>query len=337
MKATQERLDFWNDVFNTMKRFTLQDLHRRYKRDFNDDKDISERTIKADFQKLRALHAPLDAKRFGNRDQTLEHDEKCHYFYTHAFVLHTKPEFTSEDAKHIQEVVSILKQFQYLPQLDDLKSVLSKIEQRLNPSDTASGETSYMIAFDQVPKLHGIHHLAYFYNAIVAQKAQFMYYKPFDKPLEQVTIHPYFLKQFRNRWFVYGLNTNANQVFPYALDRIKRVENSLLPFTPNNHIDFKTYFTHLMGITYYLGDVPYQVRLKVRKPRAYYMDTKPWHTSQVIEKEEDTYMIFKFKLVLNKELEAQILEFGKAIEVLEPLSLRQNIYNILKETIGYYQ
>jgi predicted DNA-binding transcriptional regulator YafY len=340
MKPNQERLDFWNDVFNSLKPFTLQDLRRRYKRDFRkgkEAKEISERTMKADFKKLRDLNAPLETKRFENQNETLGRDEKCHYSYTQSFELYPKLEFTSEDAKRIQEIVSILKQFQYLPHLEDLKEVLFKIEQQLNSSNTSSDEISYLIAFEQVPKLRGIHRLRDFYNAIIAKEVQFMYYKPFDKPMEQVTLHPYFLKQFRNRWFIYGLNADAQKVLPYALDRIERVESGKLPFTNNTYIDFKTFFVNRIGITYFDGDELCKIRLKVQKARAYYMLTKPWHPSQILDKETDTYMIFELELVLNKELEAQILEFGKDIEVLEPLSLRQNIYNILNEAISRYQ
>lgn len=337
MKEIQDRLDFWNEQFNTLDRITPNDLLMRFERKFQ--KKISHSTLQGDLKKLRTMIEPqvLHNERFENRNDTLNRNQKSHYFYSETFVPYAKTEFTGEDAKRIQEVVSILNQFQYLPQLNDLKIVLSKIEQQLNPSDASSCEISYIIAFDQVPKLHGIHRLAYLYNAIISKNVQFMYYKPFNKPLEMVTLHPYFLKQFRNRWFVYGLNTDAHKVFPYALDRIQRMEKSPLSFTPNTYIHFETHFTDLIGITHSEGDKPYPVRLKVKKPRAFYMDTKPWHPSQVREKEEDTYIIFQFYLVLNKELEAQILEFGKDVEVLEPLSLRQNIYNILQEAIRYYQ
>jgi predicted DNA-binding transcriptional regulator YafY len=337
MKSNQERLDFWNKQFNSLDEFTPHDLIMRFDRQFK--KKIAQRTLQDDLKKLRKWIAPheLHNKRFDNRNSTLTRSQKSFYFYKEPYL--PKPEFMSEDAKCIQEVLSVLNQFQYLPYWDDLKEVLSKIEQQLNQSDTSSNGIPEIIGFEQVPKVEGSERIPIFIKAIREQQVQFIYYQSFDEPTKEVRLHPYYLKEFNKRWYIYGLNHDDNKVLPYGLDRILSQQPTPIPFIPST-IDFRTYFKNRIGITFYPDDKRYEVcniRLKVSKFRANYIDTKPWHHSQVAEKRTDTHVYYRYELVVNKELEAQILQFGRDIEVLEPLSLREKIHAILQEASDYYK
>jgi predicted DNA-binding transcriptional regulator YafY len=336
MPNISERLLFWDNKFSSRHRFTPRELMDSFRYTFNET--IGLRTLKEDIKELRVKHkAPLRNERFDNRNPTLGTDEKSHYFYDANFTIAPKVmPLTGEDADRIQQAVDVLKQFRHLPHLEDLEKVLFKLEKEAQISPTKR-QNAAIIDFEQVPQLRGFERLERFYRAIESKKAQIVFYKPFDGATEQLLLHPYFLKEYNNRWFVYGLNQDTEKVTPYALDRIEGLLDAPFPFRPNQYIQFDTFFKNRIGITYFEGDEIETVRLKVAQPRAQYITTKPWHESQTIEVDTPQYVVFRFDLVCNKELEAQILSFGKDIEVVEPPQLRAQIQDILTITLNNYK
>ena len=57
-------------------------------------------------------------------------------------------------------------------------------------------------------------------------------------------IHPYYLKQYNNRWYLIGLNDNEyKDITHLGLDRIQSIEQAHTPFIENTFIeDFDEYF-----------------------------------------------------------------------------------------------
>ena len=87
-----------------------------------------------------------------------------------------------------------------------------------------------------------------------------------------------------------------------------------------------------------------QIVLRFKPFRAKYVKSKPWHPSQ--ETLEDTledpetsregYCDIGFRLIVNKELIARILEFGDDVVVVAPLGLREAVVEVLKKSLlGY--
>jgi predicted DNA-binding transcriptional regulator YafY len=335
MPPISERLLFWDALLATGERFTPFELMQRFERKFTHA--VSERTLKADLRQLKEKDkAPLKNKRFDNQNDTLKPTQKSHYFYTEDFTI-APMELTVEEINIIQQAVDVLKQFKHLSHLKDLEKVLFKIEHEANIKSNERQQRD-IIAFEQVPQLRGLERLESLYRAIKDEKTLTLFYKPFDGVTGQVLLHPYFLKEFNNRWFVYGLNEDIGKILPFALDRIESVFDSKILFTPNQSINFDEFFKNRIGITYYEGDKVETVRLKVMQPRAQYILTKPWHESQKIEEEiPEKYVVFSFELVCNKELEAMILSFGKDVEVLEPPQLRTQIQEILTTALSAYK
>jgi len=64
-----------------------------------------------------------------------------------------------------------------------------------------------IIAFDQNIDLKGIGFLGELFNAILFKRVLKIKYKSFtNEQFENQTIHPYYLKQYNNRWFLFGKN-----------------------------------------------------------------------------------------------------------------------------------
>ena len=152
-------------------------------------------------------------------------------------------------------------------------------------------------------------------------------------------VHPYYVKQYNNRWFLFGLEENeqyGKYITNKALDRIVKFSPSLKSvFIPNTEIDFKEFFKDIVGVTI-PGEhpLPEIVILKFDEDRFPYIVSKPIHPSQeVIDASDHTVRLY---IRPNKELEAQIFSFGPQVEVIEPQWLRNQISNKLSENLKKY-
>jgi predicted DNA-binding transcriptional regulator YafY len=347
------RILFWDEKLRTKRRFTLVALMDAFLRAFNET--LSERAFRDDVKALREKGAPLKIVKFDMKNPLLEANAKAHYFYEADFSLAQKQPLTAEDVERIRQATTLLKQFEHLPQFQDLEALLFKLEHEAGIKGIVSKEEKDIIAFEQVPKLKGLDRLKMLYNAIRNKHVLSLYYKEFSsKDLNaesskqfsyyneskkggfQTLLHPYFLKEFNNRWYIYGLDQNTQAIRPYALDRIEQVKIDSFPYLPNRTENFDTYFDNRIGISSFRNTPTEKVIIRVFQPRAQYVVTKPWHPSQAVVADTRQYLDFQFHLIINQELEAQVLEFGQDIEVLEPLSFREQILLILHTALSRY-
>lgn len=151
-----------------------------------------------------------------------------------------------------------------------------------------------------------------------------------------ILFHPYFLKRYKQRWYMLGHKENSNGLRTYALDRIKELE--MLPdrFEFPSGLKISDVFGNIVGVTTSKADVR-KIRLKVSRTQAKYFRALPLHSSQLEEVTADDYSIFSYRLQLNYELVHEILGLGDAVEVLEPSELQAMVVSELKKTLSIYE
>jgi predicted DNA-binding transcriptional regulator YafY len=195
-----------------------------------------------------------------------------------------------------------------------------------------------MIGFDHNPYLAGIDMLPSIYNAINYRQVLRIEYLPFDsgEPLIYV-IHPYFLKQYNNRWFLFGFNPDTGRHnWNLALDRISSVEVLTDEYHENHEIDWNEYFDNIIGVTKYDGAEDMSVVLHFAGESVKYVETKPIHETQRSRRLPDGVLEVKLELLHNPELESVIMSFGENVRVVSPASLRDRIRERLKRALERY-
>jgi predicted DNA-binding transcriptional regulator YafY len=165
-----------------------------------------------------------------------------------------------------------------------------------------------------------------------------MTYKAFYEEAETPRhIHPYLLKEYNNRWFVYAYTDEYKGEGVYGLDRIIRVEKIKKRYRKPAKTKIIEYFKDIIGVTNFEDKEVEDIVLKVNRARANYLITKPIHKSQKVIKETSNHVFFSFRLKPNHELNAFILGYGKDIVVEKPKSLAHEIKTILSEAVGNYE
>ena len=150
-------------------------------------------------------------------------------------------------------------------------------------------------------------------------------------------IHPYHVKQYNNRWFLFGLEQSpyGDRIANRPLDRIEKFSIANVSFIPNTNIDFSTRFDDVIGVTIPDNNVKKEtIVLKFDIDRFPYVVSKPIHHSQIVVSEEEC--IIQIEVRPNKEFESVIFSYFPDVEVLAPALLREEFKEKIENNLKKY-
>jgi len=238
------------------------------------------------------------------------------------------------EENQLKEALFTLSRFKGMPQFEWVDEITTRLDAGLGLSHVPK----QIIEFEQNKYLKGLEFISMLYNAIVYQKVIQLTYKSFKSDNALVyTFHPYYLKQYNNRWFVFGYSSEIDKISNFALDRIIQIEDSMQSeFIPNTTIDFETYFEDVVGVTVSEDSIIEKIIIEVENTLYPYIQSKPIHDSQkVIERSESSTKI-QLELQINYELVTLLFSFGSRIKVIEPVSLKEEIIERAKSLLNIY-
>lgn len=162
-------------------------------------------------------------------------------------------------------------------------------------------------------------------------------YQPYSRTnaTPDIVVEPYFLKIFRQRWYVTGRNVKEDKIKTYALDRMKDVNVLQDVFEIPADFDFDEYTKYSYGIIFSQGEVK-NVSIKTDSRQAKYLRALPLHHSQQ-EMIHDTYSIFSYRLRITPDFVQELLSYGPNIMVIDPPELKAMIITSLEDSISQYK
>jgi hypothetical protein len=196
-----------------------------------------------------------------------------------------------------------------------------------------SHKIKHRIQFENIPS--GQHHLTTIIEAMRDGVKLTMSYQSYwmSKPAE-FDIEAYFVKLFKQRWYVIA---KSDSLRIYALDRIQSLKPTIHKFNmPANFVP-ESYFNDCYGITHDTRVETVEVTIKVSELQSNYLRALPLHHSQIeIEKTSD-FSIFRYFLKPTFDFRQEILSMGEDVEVVAPLSFRNEIKSLFKGMIAKYE
>lgn len=306
-----------NDCFRDgSRRWTIEHLIEHVAEQLNEhfgiSKGISERQVKEDIHIMRSL-APRGF------DAPIVCREGV-YFYDDPTFSIEKKSLNTDDVRSLTEAVSLLRQFRGLPHFEEIEAILTRIEGKTLTNDP--DET--IISFENTQLVRGYEHLERLYQAIRDEQVLRVTYKAFQATTDEVfTLHPYYLKEYRERWYIFGLVAEKDAIYNLALDRITSIESTKSRYKANRRFDPASYFNDIVGVTRPTDAVVETVLLRVDGKTAPYLETRPIHHSQRVERADSTGVIFQYKIIPNYEFIAEVLRLGDAVQLISPDSLRE--------------
>lgn len=268
---------------------------------------------------------PLERKQDGRR---------VYYRYSDSdFTINAQP-LTEDEARQLRSVIITLRRFRGLPSNAWVDEVISNLEWRFG----LRGKQENMIGFEQNPYLRGLNLLPGIIDAATSHQAVRITYRNYKNCDEEYTVvvHPWYIKQYNNRWFLMAYDAEADRISNYALDRIQNfnVEEDVA-YIPNKEVDFGHYFDDVFGVTIPPSDVEkIRVLLQFSKKQYPYIVSKPLHHSQEIVDADNRILAVEVRPTY--EFTQLILSFGFDVKVLGPEPFKQEILANLRRNLQNY-
>ncbi len=195
-------------------------------------------------------------------------------------------------------------------------------------------DISERIMLENVPSAR--EHLPVIIDAMKQNRRIRFSYKSYTRslPTNGIVLEPYFVKIFKQLWYVIGMNVNEGVVKTYSLDRISSLNLLQETFVMPEDINPSEFFKDCFGIITNKNSAK-RIVLRVEPTQAKYFRALPLHHSQ-LEEVHDHYSVFTYKMRITYDLKEEIMSHGASIEVLEPKELKMLIRNEMENALAHY-
>nr|WP_322623418.1 WYL domain-containing protein [uncultured Flavobacterium sp.] len=284
---------------------------------------VSKRTVQADLQNMRS-------EKFGY-EAPIEVYEKKYYRYSDPEYSIHNISVNENDLKAMNNAIQILKQFKDFSMFSEMNGVLQKLENSIH-----SVQQKSIIHLDKNDRLKGLEFIDVLYQSILDKKVLDITYKSFSaQDFNQFVVHPQFLKEYNNRWFLFC--AKGGKILNLALDRMQEINVLDGEIYEDKNINPDNFFREVIGVTVSERQRGRNIIFFVDKLNAPYVKTKPFHNSQVVVEEKEGGTVFKICVQINYELERLLLGFGDSLRVIQPEHLRQRLIQKFNKALKHYK
>jgi predicted DNA-binding transcriptional regulator YafY len=236
------------------------------------------------------------------------------------------------EINQLNDAVDIISQFKGMPQFDWISEMIPNLRQGIN----SFGSETKLMEFESNEFLKGKDHLGTLYNALKHKTPLKISYQPYQNEVPyELIFHPYYLKQYNGRWFLFGYSAMYGKSdWNLAIDRILELEEFSIPFKENTEINWVEYFEDIIGVTKPEGQPIQKIVLCFFGKTGRYIESKPIHGSQKSKWINPETLEVRLEVIANYELERLILSYGESVLVQSPSSLKKKIYSRIEASLG---
>ncbi len=286
---------------------------------------VSLRTVENDIQAMRydeglGYFAPI----------TYDHEQRAYFYEESGYSIDRLP-LDSDDLRKLKLAATLLKQYSKINTFSDFSGTIDKVIRLINYSKMRleSPELNF-IEFEKNPTTSGMEFIDQLIPFIQNQRVIKIEHQAFGQnQATGFTVHPYYLKEYKGRWYLVGWCEERENIRIFGLERIRSIEGlTLKPFT-QRHFNPDVYFEKFIGVNVPAGK-PEEIILRFKNDVGKYIETQPLHASQKLVSQLEYTHDFSYFLAVNHEFIGLVLSWQEHVEVVRPEWLRKQI----SETIG---
>lgn len=281
---------------------------------------LSDRTIEGDISAMRhdaglGYFAPIKRDRIN----------KVYYYEDPDFSIDTIP-LNQDEIESLVFAAKLLEQYKEIEIFKTFTDSVQKLVDVLKIYRNSDIDTiRNFIEFETAEVNKGTEKLKELIDALKNRSVLRLRYKSFtSKKINSHIIHPYHLKEYRNRWFLIGFNEKFKAIRTYGLERIISIDTEDSKKFIDIGFDAKKYYENVIGVSV-IDEEPLKIQIAFSEMQAQYVITQPLHHSQRRVNEIKDKIVFEYFLVPNYEFYAQILSCGNEVEIISPKVIRNSI------------
>jgi predicted DNA-binding transcriptional regulator YafY len=237
------------------------------------------------------------------------------------------------EVMQLKSATMVLSRFKGMPQFEWVNEIIPLLESKMGLVKT----DKEVITFESNPDYIGLPHIPILFNAIANKRVLEITYRNFKSSVAyDVELHPYHLRQYNSRWFVFGYSSSwPDKIQNLALDRIKKIEELPIKYRKDD-TNWDDYFADMIGVTKF-NLSPVEIKLHITDAeQAAYIQTKPIHQTQKQLRQVENGYETSIKIIPNYELESLLLSFGERIKIISPKSVQEKIKKRVNQMVLNY-
>ena len=255
---------------------------------------------------------------------------KTYYRYRDGIESIYNRELTPAEIEKLQEIRTLLQGLKGMPRLEWVDQMSVRFDQQLIGSDRTIASFENGTAGDDKFFLQ-------LFNATSRKEVLTIEYGPFGKEPKERHIHPYHMRQYLRRWYLFAKIDGKDFVTCFSLDRIQSVrKNNDLTYIDTD-IDFNHYFDDIVGVTHPDDKEVEHIVIEGDRWSEYYLRTLPIHPLQHLESRGEDGCVVTLDLIVNPELEREILSYGEHLKVKAPESFRKRMAELSAILLDEYR
>ena len=306
---------------------------------------VVRRTIEKDLDaiQLEPFYAEIEKYYIAkfNTEKQKERSRMCLRYADPSYTIFKK-KMTDDEKYLLSEAISLLGQFDGLPNLEALESFRKGLD--------AKAAERKIISFTKNPK-ENPKMLGKLFTAISNRQVIELHYHKFSAPENVSTFNviPYMLKEYNRRWYLIAAAETDGILLNFALDRI----NDFVPLPSHPYVDFdgniNERYEEIIGVSFYAKNPVLKIIFWASDEAKDYIETKPLHESHTpVRGEKEAALREKYPMLKggafykiecrdNYELIRELTLFGKDLLVLEPSEIQKEVFQRIDEMQKEYK
>ena len=303
---------------NLLRLITLLKSNKRIKRkDIAEALGVSERMVRKYISDLQEANITIDSIPGPNGGYELK---------GHNYLLNLNTD--NQEVKSLEKALEQLKQqeFEYIDDLESLTEKVKSNNQFIN--DTTYGVISE--TEETYSDKEEDYELEIQSACLTRQKLKISYHSMSSGDSVRI-IRPYAVISKNDMRYVIAYCENRKTIRTFKLIRINWIEILSDKFEIDSSFDIKEYMKNTIGI---FNNDEIKLKLLLKKPFSYSVSERKYVENQYIIWNEDESIIFEATMNGKEDIIRWILSMGECVTILEPLYLKEELKNILKNMIN---
>lgn len=220
--------------------FNQQKKGKKSKSKGNDKKSpVSARTIQLDLQFMR------DKER-GYAAPIVVYEMKYYRYSDPSFSIE-KVNIKKNNLEKIEEILSNLKELSNFSEFQSTRSAIKILDEEIG---AIYDRRDPVVSFAGKEKPLGLEYFDSIHDGIVNKKVLCIgYYSSRSENIITIIFYPFYLKEYKGRWYAFGYKDGMDGVYKLPLDRIRDLSYSILPFPTEYSFNPDKYFNDIIGVT----------------------------------------------------------------------------------------
>ena len=163
-----------------------------------------------------------------------------------------------------------------------------------------------------------------------------IHYQRFGLDAKERIIYPYYLKQYRRRWYLFATILDHEFITCFSLDRILSIARNNTVAFQECGVDFNHYFDDIVGVSHPDDGVVEHIVLRGDRWLEYYLRTLPIHPLQQLESLGEGGCRVTLDVMINNELIQELAFYGDHLRVESPQRLREEMVRRAQRQLDDY-